>query len=420
MLIHSASQLLTIKGAPQRGLDLGQLNIIEDGAVLIRDDRIEVVGESANLLTSFPDEPRLNAAGKVVMPGFVDPHTHLPWAGDRVNEFEMRMMGKSYQEIMAAGGGITSTVQATRQCDKQQLLMVTRERANTIFKHGTTTAEAKTGYGLDLESELRLLEILTTISQEGPLDIIPTFLAAHTIPPEYQKAPDEYVKLICEDMLPAVQSWWRQHQPGLSLPFIDVFCDRGAFNLRQTEVIFKTSHALGFHVKIHSDEFENLGGTRLAVQYNAVSADHLVKTTDDDIAMLAASPTISVSLPCTPFGLGENDFTPLKKLIDSNALIALASDFNPGTAWCGNMQFCIALACRTMQITPAQAVVAATINAAAAIELDDRIGSIEPGKQADLIILTVDDYRHLAYRFGINMVHCIIKAGRIFSSNEVN
>lgn len=419
MLIHSASQLLTIQGPPQRGHELGRLDIIEDGAVMIKDDRIYAVGKTAELLSSFPNEPRLDTNHKVVMPGFVDPHTHLPWAGDRVDEFEMRLLGKDYQEIMAAGGGISNTVNATRHCSKEQLLTETRTRAMDVFMHGTTTAEAKTGYGLDLESELRLLEVLATINQEGPLEIIPTFLAAHAVPHEYKDAPDDYVKLICSDMLPVVREWWQQNHTGCPLPYVDVFCDQGAFDLKQTEIIFKSALSLGFPLKIHSDEFVNLGATRLAIQYGAISADHLVTTSDEDIYALADSTTISVSLPCTPFGLGEREYTPMKKLVSANALIALASDLNPGTAWCGNMQFCIALACRAMGLSPAQAVVAATINAAAAVQQAHRIGSIEAGKQADLLILCIDDFRHLAYRFGTNLVRYIIKCGHAYPLNEV-
>jgi len=414
MLVHSASQLLTISGPPQRGRILGQLGIIENGAVLIQDGIIAAVGDSQEMLASYPGEACFDARAHVVMPGLVDAHTHLPWVGDRAGEFELRLMGKTYLEIMAAGGGINSTVSTTRSSSDETLLNETRQRAKAIFKNGTTSVEAKSGYGLTLESEMRLLQALMTLNAEGPLEIIPTFMGAHAFPGEYEQQPDEYVRLICSEMLPELVKRWRLHHPGLALPFVDVFCDQGAFSYEQTEAIFKAARELGFPLKIHADEFANLGGARLAVQYGAVSADHLVKTSQQDIQALSKSTTIAVSLPCTPFGLALQEYTPATEFLAADALLALASDLNPGTAWSGNMQFVIALACRYMRLTPAQAIAAATINAAAAIDRADRIGSLETGKQADLLILTVSDYRHLAYQFGVNLVSHVIKKGRIY------
>jgi imidazolonepropionase len=347
------------------------------------------------------------------MPGFVDPHTHLPWSGDRANEFDMRLMGKSYEEILASGGGINNTVTATRASSDESLLNETRQRARDIFRHGTTTAEAKSGYGLAFESELRLIHMLVQLDAEGPLEIVPTFLGAHAVPEEYRDRPDEYVDLVCNDMLPKLARHWQEYHPDNPLPFVDVFCDQGAFTYEQTETIFKAAQTLGFALKIHADEFVCLGGTRLAVQYRAVSADHLVKTAPDDITTLSSSDTIAVSLPLTPFGLAHTEYTPSINLLAADALLALGSDLNPGTAWCGNMQFVIAVACRYMHLTPAQAVAAATINSAAAINRADRIGSLEESKQADLLVLTVSDYRQLAYRFGINLVSHVIKKGRV-------
>ena len=412
MLIHSATQLLTLTAEAQRGSRMGELEIIPDGAVLIDGEHIAAVGKSSDLLERYPHEPRYDASGRVVMPGFVDPHTHLVWAGQRAVEFEMRLEGKSYMEIMAAGGGIQSTVTATRAASHEDLLAQTRQHALDIFKLGTTTAEAKTGYGLEWNAELKQMEILLALDKEGPLEIQPTFLAAHAIPKEFAEEPDAYVALICSQMLPDLKAWWRNHAAERPLPFVDVFCEKGAFSLEQTRRIFTKAVELGFPLKVHADEFENLGGAALAVELQAASADHLVKTSAEDIARLAASQTIAVSLPCTPFGLNEPEYTPAKAIIEQGGLLALASDLNPGTAWCGNMQFVIALACRAMQLTPSQAIAAATINAAAAIRRDKDLGSIHPGKQADLLILGVDDYRHLAYRFGNNLVQDIFKKGR--------
>ena len=414
MLIHSSSQLLTLAGGPQRGHKLGHLGIIPDGAVLIQDEKIAAVGPTDELRVAYPEEPALDASGKVVMPGFVDPHTHAIWAGDRSAEFEMRLQGKSYLEILAAGGGILSTVRATRSGSFVKMVAETRLRLWSMFAHGTTTAEVKTGYGLRTAAELRMLQALLALDKEGPLEIAPTFLGAHAIAPEYKNRPDEYTALIVDTMLPVVRDWWEHNAPFHAMPFVDVFCETGAFDLEQSCAILSKAKELGFPLKIHADEFDNLGGARLAAELGAVSADHLVKTSSEDIQALAKSDTVAVALPCTPFGLAEPRYTPAQDLLEAGGLLAIATDLNPGTAWCESMQFPLALACRYMRLTPAQAIAAATINAAAAIARADRLGSLEVGKQADLLILSVPDYRHLGYRFGTNLVQTVIKKGRIY------
>lgn len=413
MLIHHASQLITLQGGPQRGIDLGRLGLIENGAVLVRGETIAAIGNSDDMIRRYPDEPCLDAGGRVVMPGFVDPHTHLVWVGDRAAEFEMRLEGRTYLEILAAGGGILSTVRATRAASLEKIKSETRERAEMILKLGTTTAEAKTGYGLESASELLQLQALLELNAEGPLEIVPTWLGAHAIPPEFKTDPDAYTDLICQSMLPEVKTWWRMHAPQLPLPFVDVFCETGAFSLVQSRRILETAIRLGFPVKIHADEFDNLGGASLAAELGAASADHLVKTSREDIIALAKGNTVAVALPCTPFGLAEQHYTPAKDILAAGGLLAVASDLNPGTAWCGNMQFVIALACRYLKLTPAQAIAAATINAAAAIQRADRIGSLEVGKQADILVLSVSDYRHLGYQFGTNLVNTVIKRGQV-------
>jgi imidazolonepropionase len=413
MLIHNISQLLTIKGGPQRGRELGQLGLIERGAVLMRGDTIEAVGAEDDLIARYPDEKRLDALGKTVLPGFVDPHTHLVWAGDRAVEFEMRLEGRTYLEILAAGGGIFSTVEATRGADYESLYAQTRARARTMLCHGTTTAEAKTGYGLEYKTELDQLKVLLQLGKEGPMEIIPTFLPAHAIAPEYKTNPEGYTQLICSKMLPAAFDWWQKNVPELPLPFVDVFCETGAFSLEQSRQVLTAARELGFPLKIHADEFDNLGGASLAAELGAASADHLVKTSAADIKALASSNTVAVALPCTPFGLADPNYTPARQILEAGGLLALATDCNPGTAWCESMQFVIALACRALKLTPAQAIAAATINSAAAIQRADRIGSIEPGKQADMVLLSVNDYRHLGYRFGENLINMVVKRGRI-------
>jgi imidazolonepropionase len=415
MLIHSSSQLLTLAGGPQRGRALGTLGIIENGAVVVRDEKIVAVGTTSELKVSYPQEPTLDAGNCVLMPGFVDPHTHVIWGGDRANEFEMKMAGKPYLEILAEGGGILSTVKQTRIASIESLMAQTRPRLLRMFRHGTTTVEAKTGYGLQTATELRLLKALLALDDESLLDIVITFLGAHAIAPEFRDNPQGYTDLVCQTMLPMLKEWWECHAPRLSMPFVDVFCEDKAFNLEQSRQILTTARSLGFPLKIHADEFGNIGGASLAVELGAVSADHLVKTSDNDIAALGKSDTVAVALPCTPFGLAEKEYTPARKLIEADALLALATDCNPGTSWNESMQFAIALSCRYMGLTPAQAIAASTINSAHAIRRADSVGSIEVGKQADMLILSVPDYRHLGYRYGTNLVKQVIKRGQVYS-----
>jgi len=413
LLIHSAAQLLTLAGGPQRGQELGRLGIVEHGAVAVHGTRIVAVGPTAEVCRRLRARREIDATGRVVLPGFVDPHTHVVWMGDRAAEFELRLQGASYMEIMAAGGGIASTVRQTRRASVAALMDSARPRLQRMLAHGTTTAEAKTGYGLETRAELRLLDAILRLDSEGPMELAPTFLGAHAVPPEYSGLTPAYVELICAKMLPAIREHMRSAWRGHALPFVDVFCEDGAFDLPQSRRILETARRLGFPLKIHTDEFAGLGGTAMAVGLGAVSADHLVRTPGADIQALGQSTTVAVALPCTPFGLADREYTPAAALLEAGAILALASDLNPGTAWCESMQFVIALACRMLKLTPAQAIVAATINAAAAIGRQDRIGSLEPGKQADLILLDVPDYRHLGYRFGTNLVSLVVKNGQV-------
>jgi imidazolonepropionase len=412
MLYHSAAQVLTITNDPQRGNRLGEVGVITDGGVLFRSGKIVETGRSKDLLKKYPGEEKEDFRGKVIMPGFVDPHTHVIWAGDRSAEFEMRLQGKSYLEIMEAGGGIVSTVKATRAAALEDIKEETRTRIRNCLSLGTTTLEAKTGYGLDTETELRMIQALLELDQEEPIDIVITFLGAHAVPQEYSGRTGAYTDLVCEEMIPALGEWWPK-QTKKSLPFVDVFCEKGAFDLDQSRRILETAREHGFPLKIHADEFENLGGARLAAEMGAASADHLVVTSSEDIESLGGSNTVAVGLPCTPFGLGDSAYTPAEAFLESDALLAIATDLNPGTAWCESMQFAIALACRYMKLTPDQAIAAATINAAAAIGMNQNVGSLDPGKQADLLVLDIPDYRHIGYRFGTNLVGRVVKRGKV-------
>jgi imidazolonepropionase len=416
LLIHSAHQLLTVAGGPQRGSSLGQLGLIEDGAVAIHQGEVVETGISGELLDRFAAEHIIDASGQLVMPGFVDPHTHLVWAGDRAEEYELRQQGATYMEILAKGGGILSTVRRSRAASVEDLVRQSLDRAQRMLAHGTTTAEAKSGYGLEWESEKRLMQAILQVDAASALELVPTFLGAHAVPPEYQGRADEYASVVAGQMLPDLRSWWAQDHSNRPLPFVDAFCEEGAFSVEQTRRILTSARDLGFPLKVHVDEFKALGGTTLAVELGAVSADHLVRTTGEEIQALARSETVAVALPCTPFGLNEQAYTPAAKILSAGGLLALASDLNPGTGWCESMQFVLALACRKMDLTPAQAIAAATINAAAAIGRQDRLGSLEPGKQADVIILDVPDYRHLGYRFGANLVSTVVKHGRVIGN----
>ncbi len=418
LLIHSAAQVCVIPApegsGPQRGADLGDLGLIADGAVAIDAGRVIAVGPTDAVRAQVTAAREIDASGRVVCPGFVDPHTHLVWMGDRAGEFEQRIAGATYLEIMAAGGGIMSTVRATRAASVEEMVAATRPRLDRMLAHGTTTVEVKTGYGLETATELRQLAAIAALDRAHPATLVPTFLGAHAIPAEYRDRADAYVDLVVNEMLPAVVAQAGDALPFCdTLPFCDVFCEVGAFDLAQSLRILEAARDLGFPLKIHVDEFEPLGGTRLAVELGARSADHLVTTPPEDIAALGASDTVAVSLPCTPFGLGHHAYTPARAILEAGGALALATDCNPGTLWNESMPFVLALACRYLRLTPAQALVAATLNAACALGLGDRVGSLAPGYAADLLVLAVPDYRHLGYRFGGHLVETVIKGGEV-------
>ena len=413
LLVHSAGQLCIVPAhdsGPQRGAALGDLGLIPDGALAVREGRVIAAGPSAELRARFQAKSEIDAGGCCVLPGFVDPHTHLPWMGDRAGEFEQRLAGATYMDIMNAGGGIMSTVRNTRLSDLDDLVADNLPRLARMLRHGTTSAEAKTGYGLDTATELKQLDAIAALADSQPIELTATFLPAHAVPEAYRGDTDGYVRLILEEMLPAGAAWMRER--GIHL-FCDVFCEDGVFDLDQTRRILEAAAALGYRLKVHADEFVGLGGTKLAVELGATSADHLVMTPEADITALGRGDTIAVGLPGTPFGLAHKEYTPAKAILAAGGALALATDLNPGTTWCESMQMVIALACRYMGLTQAQAIVAATLNAAFAIGRGSEVGSLAPGYQADLILLEVDDYRQLGYRYGTNLVRTVIKHGRV-------
>jgi imidazolonepropionase len=414
LLVHTAGQLCTVPahdGGPQRGERLGDLGIIPDGAVAVDGGRIVAVGTTAEVRAAYSARSAIDAGGRAVVPGFVDPHTHVLWAGERAGEFEMRVAGATYMEIMAVGGGINATVQATRAAGVAQLAAETRPRLDRMLALGSTTVEVKTGYGLNTADEIKSLDAILALDATYPIDLVPTFLGAHAVPPEYHGRTDDYVALVTDEMLPAVAAWAAER--GVPLPFVDVFCEEGAFDLAQSRRVLERAREMGFPLKVHADEFAGLGGTGLAVELGAVSADHLVHTPEADIQALGRGDTVAVSLPCTPFGLGHQAYSPAGAILAAGGPLALATDCSPGPAWCESMQFAMALACRAMGLTPAQALVGATLNAAFAVGRGDRAGSIAVDRAADMLIIDAVDYRHLAYRFGGDLVRTVIKAGRV-------
>jgi imidazolonepropionase len=381
------------------------LGVVPNGAVVIEDERIAWVGPTAELPPVSPDADILDATGKVVLPGFVDSHTHLIFAGSREDEFEQRLGGMTYQEIAARGGGINATVQRVRQASRSELKALARPRLDRLLRFGVTTVEAKSGYGLTLADELKCLEVIADLNAEGPVELVPTFLGAHAVPPEYRDDRARYLRLLADEMLPEIARCQLA-------AFCDVFCETGVFSLEESEQLLRRARALGFGLKLHADELTPLGGATLAARLGAVSADHLLCITEAGIDALAGSDTVATLLPGTAFFLGA-DYAPARWLIDRGAAVALASDCNPGTCPSENLPLLGAMACARMKMLPAEVIIALTLNGASAVGRADRVGSLEPGKQADLILCDVPDYRQLFYHFGINHVCGVIKRGRV-------
>jgi imidazolonepropionase len=424
LIIHNAGQLVTCAshGKAKKGSAMQDVGIVENGAVAIKNGLIEGYGESETILRDFSAEQIFDAGKRVVCPAFVECHTHLVFAGNRLDEFELKIKGADYLEILKAGGGILSTVRQTREADLEILIEQSRQRLNKLLALGVTTCEIKTGYGLDTETELKMLKAIFLLDADHSIDIIPTFLAAHAFPPEFKENEDGYVDLICNEMLPEAANIFQQttntdvcNQNLSRLTgnfFVDVFCERNAFSLEHSKRILETAKSLGFKIKAHVDEFTNLGGARMAIELGAVSIDHLDTTSDIEIKLLAESETIGVVTPTVNFNFGSAHFADARKMIDSNCAIAVSTDYNPGSAPCPSLPMAMAIACRYQKLLPSEAFNAATINAAHALGLGNQVGSIEIGKQADILILDTDDYRSTAYEFGSNPVETVFKKGR--------
>jgi len=397
LLIKNANEIITLKGPnkPRTKSEMNNLSIINKGSIAIDKGYIVEIGKNLK----FNAKKTIDAKNKVVMPGFIDPHTHLVFAGSREFELDWKLNGLTYMDILKKGGGIVYTVNETRKANETDLIKQATKRLNNMIKHGTTTCEAKSGYGLDTKTELKILRLTKKLNEKHVIDIIPTFLGAHAIPKD--KTTEEYIDVIINEMIPKIKKYAK---------FCDVFCEKGVFSTSQSKKILEVGKKHGLIPKIHADEIVDTGGAALAADIGAISADHLLMSNDMGLKMMAKKGVIGVMLPGTPFSLMIKDYANARKMIDFGIPIALATDLNPN-CWVENMQLIIQLACFNMKMTPAEAICASTFNAACSIGLNNNIGSLEEGKEADIIILNIPNYKFLPYRYGVNLVETVIKKG---------
>jgi len=410
-VVINAGQLVTFNNpkllGPRSGVSMSDLGLINKGYVAIANGRIIGVGSMGKLKKSITINRRTtvyDACGKLVTPGLIDCHSHPVFAGNRANEFEMRLQGKSYMEIAQAGGGIKSTVNAVRKSSPQKLYENGEKVLNEMLRCGTTTVEGKSGYGLTVKDELKILRALKKLNEKHTVDVVSTFLGAHEIPQEYKSNPDRYVALVCDEMIPAVVK-------EKLAEFCDVFCEEGVFTPRQTRIIFQTAQAFGMKLKLHGDQFHSTGGAELAAEFRAVSADHLDMISDEGIHLMHKAGVIPVLIPGSIFWLGMEEAAPARKMIEYGLPVAIATDLNPGSSPVHSLPLVMSLACIEFKLTPAEALCAVTHNAAYAIERGDKIGSLAPGKLADIVIWNAEDYREIPYWFGKNLVCSVIKKG---------
>jgi len=410
LYIKNASQLITMEGhseAPAKKERMSDIGVIENGSVLAKEGKIIAVGKEEDIRAEYTDEVKqariIEATGKVVSPGLVDPHTHLVHAGTRENEYAMRLQGKTYMEIMNAGGGIHATTRATQAASFDELYEQSRNRMDRFLLNGVTTIEAKSGYGLTLEDELKQLEVAKKLNEDHALDLVSTFMGAHAVPVAEKDNTDGFVERVIKEMIPEVA------EKGLA-EFNDVFCERGVFTPEQSRRILEAGKEYGLIPKIHADEIEPFGGAELAAEVGAISADHLLKASDEGIHMMAENDVIGVLLPGTAFFLME-EYARARKMIDIGVPVALSTDANPGSSPTLSLQFIMNLGCLNMGMTPEEVLTATTINAAHAIGRSDTIGSLEVGKKADITIFDVKNYFMLSYQYGMNHVDTVIKKG---------
>jgi imidazolonepropionase len=412
LLIRGASQIVTVSGrAPRRGKALSDIGVLRGGAVLLRDGVISAVGPAAKIekLKESKSAEVLDLDGRVLLPGFVDSHTHLIHAASRAEEYELKIQGASYEEIARKGGGILNSVGKLRAAAVQDLKSRARTFLDRFAEHGTTSIEAKSGYGLDVTSELRILSLQKELDAEQPLEIVSTFLGAHAVPAEYRNKLNgtrDYMQLLEQELIPEVA------ENGLA-EYCDVFCERSAFTIAESRQVLLAGKKHGLRPRVHAEQLSNTGATRLGIKLGAASCDHLEYLKPTDIRALAKSKTTATLLPGCDFHLGLKQYAPARQLIDEGAIVALATDFNPGTSPTLSMPMVLSLACTQLRMTPAEAVAAATLNAAYSLGRHKRIGSIEAGKQADLAVFEVADYREIPYYFGVNTCWLTMKRGQV-------
>jgi imidazolonepropionase len=415
LLLENIATLVTVRApetsgartplVPHRaGAEMAEIGVMRDAAVAVDGETIEWIGPSG--ARDFPEAEIIDCTGRTVLPGFVDSHTHMVFAGDRAGEFAQRLRGVSYQEIAAAGGGILNTVRAVRAATLEEIVMRGRSLVASAFRHGSTTIEVKSGYGLDIESELKLLEAVRAIDEREPAELVATFLGAHDMPLEHRDDRGAYVRAIIEEMIPRVA------ERGLA-EFCDVFSDTGYFTVEESERIYAVAREHGMRLKVHADELSSFGGAEMAARVGALSADHLLQISDEGIARMREAGVVATLLPGTAFFLNL-PYAPARRMIAEGMAVALATDCNPGSNMCENMQMTIALACLGMRMSVEEAITAATLNGAAALGMSDRVGSIEVGKQADLAIFDVADYPAIVYHYGVNQVSAVVKKGAHF------
>ena len=403
LLIHNIGMLATPEGMEaRRGAEQGKLRVLENAWIYLENGEIISCGDR-NMPITFGE--KLDAGGRLVTPGLVDAHTHLIFGGWRQNELAMKIRSVPYLDILAAGGGIHSTVKATRAATEDELTEKAKAALDEMLSFGTTTCEAKSGYGLNKKEELKQLKVIKKLNKEHPMDVIPTFMGAHALPPEYKENREDYLKLLCEDIIPAVAKQKLAR-------FCDVFCETGVFTAEESRRILQAGLDNGLTPKIHADEIDAIGGSQLAGEIGAISAEHLIVCPDAGIESLAAGGTVACLLPATSFYLNST-YAPARKMIESGVPVALASDYNPGSCPCLNLQLVMNIACLKYRLTPEEVLTGVTLNAAAAIGMADKVGSIDRAKQADLVIWDAPDLNYLCYRLGSNLVHTVIKKGEI-------
>ena len=404
LAVLHVSQLVTLAGPtrPRVGAEMAELAIIRDGGMLIHDAKIDSVGPSDEIQRKSRGAQIVDARGRVVLPGFVDAHTHLVFAGNRLDDFERRTRGESYEQISKAGGGIWSTVEKTRAASEQDLLAQAKRHADWFLRCGTATVEVKSGYGLTLEDELKILRVSRSLNEESPLEIVPTFLGAHAVPREMDT--DEYVELVIDQMLPRIAK-------EKLAELCDVFCERGYFEVEQSRRILTAARKLGLKLRIHADQLSNFGGAKLAAELEATTADHLEKTDRDGIAAMKSAGVQPILLPGSVYALGLSDYPRAREMIQAGLAVVVATDFNPGSSPTPSMPMILSLACTQMKMSPAEAITAATINAAYSLNRGDRIGSLERGKLATFSVFDCEDYRELAYWFGLPQTHSVYVKG---------